>query len=263
MEKFKKILVPIDFSPVAKNAVEFANGILEKQSAEVILVNVITSESTRTMEEVNEQFRIFEAEVLKDLNFNYSFKVFNGEELPGIDLLAGLIKANHEINSDLIIMGTRAERNSDISLASALIRSVECPVLVVPDDYTEFKIKKIAFANDYKPIRESESIKPLWEFALEFGAKVYLFHVEQSTRQAVLADEAESTLEYYLDALDHEYVYIKNQDMEQAIIDFDRENNIDLLVILSRDHGSNELKSEGKLVKQLTTHAKIPVLAIS
>ena len=257
MQKLQKILIPIDFSPTAANAVRYANGIFEKHQAEVALVYINMPEYPITEDEISLRYEKFKKEVLHEVKFSYDFHVWYG------NLLNELVSAVKGQQADLVIMGSKGKRETDVSLASALIRAVECPVIVVPDHYSQYRIRKIAFANDYKPIQESEAIRPLWEFALEFGAKVFLLHLSNTKKhQLVLADDAESTLEYYLENLDHEYVYLKNDDFQQAINEYIETNKIDLLVILSRDHGRNQMKSEGRLITLLTDHAQVPVLAL-
>lgn len=257
MEKLQKILIPVDFSPVTINAVRYANGILEKLMAEVVLVYVNTHENPIIGHEISSRISAFEKKVLEDVCFSYEFEILDG------NLLNELINAIRDHEADLVIIGSRGKRRSDLSLASALIRSVYCPVIVVPEHFKEYRIHKISFANDYRPIRDSESLKPLWEFALEFGAKVYLLHVNfRNEKEPILADAAESTLEYYLDSMDHEYVYMTDHDVEHAINHYNEQNDIDLLVILSRDHGRNQLNSEGRLITHLISYAEIPILAL-
>lgn len=257
MKNLQKILIPIDFSPVALNAIRYANGILEKHLTEVTLVYVNTYEKPLKPSEIQSAFKAFEREALQHVTFYYKFKVLNG------NLLTELVNESKAREIDLVIMGTKGERASDLSLASALIRSVFCPVIVVPENFHKLHIRKIAFANDYRPIQSSEAIKPLWEFALEFRAKVYLLHINYSRKEELVpADDAESTLEYYLQSLEHEYDYLESDDVELTIHQYIEENKIDLLVILSRDHGSNQLKSEGRLIAQLTAHAAVPILAL-
>ncbi|WP_224997321.1 universal stress protein [Cesiribacter sp. SM1] len=257
MKNLRKILIPIDFSPVAVNAVRYANSILEKHLAEVVLVYVNTPHSKMEEAVIKKLFKAFEASSLKDVSFYYDFVMMNGE------LLSELVHAAELFEAELIIMGTKENRKSDLSLASALTRSVYCPVIVVPEHFNNRRIRKIAYANDYKPIRESFVFKPLWEFALEFRAKVYVLHVNQKkVEKLVPVDESESSLEYFLESIEHEWVYLTSDDMEFAINNYLKDNKIDLLVILSRDHGSNQLESEGRLVARLTAHAQIPVLIL-
>lgn len=257
MKKLQRILIPVDFTKVSANAVLYAKQIVEKLSGEILFVYVKTKEDKMGDQEIDQSFSALKTSLLQNVDFNYKFKILRGS------LLSELIKVRALFEADMVIMGSKEKRVSNVSLAAALIRSVYCPVLVVPADFTDHKIKKIVFANDYKPIKGSEAIKPLWEFALEFRSKVYLLHVNLQ-KEPVLAqdDDAENTLEYYLESLDHEYVYLKNEDVELAINQYIEKNSIDLLVILSRDHGTNQLKSEGRLITELTAHASIPILVL-
>jgi nucleotide-binding universal stress UspA family protein len=257
MKNLRKILIPIDFSPVAVNTVRYASSILEKHLAEVVLVYVNTPASKMEEGVIKKLFKVFEASNLKEVSFYYDFVLMNGELLPE------LVHAAELFDAELIIMGTKENRQFDLSLASVLTRSVYCPVIVVPEKFNNRRIKKIAYANDYKPIRESFVFKPLWEFALEFRAKVYVLHVNQKRVEKLIpVDESESSLEYFLESIDHEWVYLTSDDMEFTINNYLKENNIDLLVILSRDHGSNQLESEGRLVSRLTAHAQVPILIL-
>lgn len=257
MNKLQKILIPIDFSKVAENAVRYAAGILERQAAEVILVHVNRDEHPRSEVDIKEDFKVFQKEVLQQVNFSYNFRITKG------NLFSELVKINEELAPDYIIIGTKGNRENDLSLASALIRSVHCAVIVVPEHYKNHHIKKIVFANDYQPIQDSNAIKPLWKFALDFRAKVVLLHINHKNKEVLVPDDAaESTLEYFLQSHDHEYVYISSDDVEVAINNYLHDQKGDLLVILSRDHGSNKLKSEGKLIAQLTSYAQVPILAL-
>lgn len=257
MKNLQKILIPIDFSNVAKNAVQYANVLLQKQSAEAVLIYINRDDNPKNEIEILKDFSAFENDTLLDVTFQYQFHIGVG------NLLAALIKASNNLEPACIIVGTKGNRKADLSLVSSLIRSVDFPVIVVPENYKNHQVRKIAFANDYKPIQASEAIKPLWKFALEFRAKVDLLHINYKKKEILLPEDAsEKTLDYYLQSQEHKYVYISSDDVELAINEYIRENNIDLLVILSRDHGKNKLKSEGRLISQLTAHAQVPILAL-
>lgn len=107
--------MPIDFSSVAQNAVRHANSIAAEQSAEVMLVYISKSDSLLEEEAIQENFREFEAQTLKNAPFLYKFEVLRG------DLLKQLAKASVYYKADMVIMGLR-ERVSDFSLATELMR---------------------------------------------------------------------------------------------------------------------------------------------
>lgn len=257
MNKLKKILIPTDFSAVAINAVNYARGIFKQQPVHLSLVYINTPENFRSEQSIREEFDAFKSKALRGAPVHYDLSILYGHLLPE------LIRAESEQNPDLIIMGARNKEQSDLSLASAFIRGVSCPVVVVPEQFHRYDIDSIVFANDYQPIQDSRAIKPLWEFALEFGAKVLLLHINhKQSEQLVPADHAESTLEYYLESLEHEYVYLSSDDMEVAISHYIKANKVDMLAILTRHHDTNTLKSKGQLVAELAARAEIPVLAL-
>lgn len=107
--------MPIDFSFVAQNAVRHANSIAEQQSAEVMLVYISKSDCLQEEQAIQENFREFEAQTLKNAPFLYRFEVLRG------DLLKQLAMASVSYKADIVIMGLR-ERISDFSLAAELMR---------------------------------------------------------------------------------------------------------------------------------------------
>lgn len=257
MKKLQKILIPVDFTPVSKNAMAYAIDVLEHRPLEALFVHVKPAGSNLTDDEAEHNFNEYYREILQQATFPFHFKCTQG------NLLDELLKAKALLDADMIIMGTQGNRPSSVSVAASLVRLVYCPVIVIPEAYKNPRIGKIVFANDYKPIRSSEAIRPLWELALDNRAKVILLHVNHQREAVLLEDDmAENALEYYLDSLEHEYIYLSNEDVEQAINSYLTAHEVDLLAILSRDHGSNQLKSESRLIAQLTAYAGIPVLVL-
>lgn len=115
MKTFQKILIPIDFSDVAKNAVQHANFLGERYPAEVVLVYVNTPDKNREEQEIQETFKTFESTALKKANFYYSFEVRHG------NLLSQLANASEAHQADLVINGTK-DRVPDITFASEIMR---------------------------------------------------------------------------------------------------------------------------------------------
>lgn len=257
MKTLQKVLIPVDFTPVSDNAIAYAVNVLQHKPSEVFFVHVKTEDSALMDLELEAIFKSHYRELLDKVTFPYEFHTTDGT------LLDALLKAKAMFEADLIIMGTKGQRPTNVSLAASLVRLVYCPVMVIPESYENHQIKKIVFANDYKPIRSSEAIRPLWELALDNKAKVILLHVNLQREPVLVEDDmAESALEYYLDSLEHEYIYLSSEDVEQAINNYLVEHEVDLLAILSRDHGSNQLKSESRLIAQLTAYAGVPVLVL-
>ncbi|UII25327.1 universal stress protein [Fulvivirga maritima] len=254
MKNLKSILIPIDFTDASKNAVRYASYIFDKESVNLVIVHV-TDKTDFSQAEIENKFNTFREETLTGLP-HYEFHIYLGN--PADELL----RAADEHRSSLVIMGLKSENRKDsISIASGLMKDLDCPIIAVPDFYTDYRLKRIAYGNDFKEIRVSQVLKDVMQLALKFSSKLYVFHVNRE-KEPVLIDNSENILEYYLENIEHEYVAINDKDMENAINNYVVEQKIDLLITLSRDHGRNKSNSEGKLIYQLAENTKIPMLIL-
>ena len=243
----KKILIPIDLSDAAENAIDFALDAFSAFKPELLLIHV--KQANEDLDDLKAAFGQLENNKLIKAGVEYNFEITRGE------LLTDIQAAIDTEKPDLLVMGTTGTNGS--TLSKALVELTNCPLMLVPENYHWSKIKRIAYANDFKNIRDSTVLYPLMTLAQRTQAKVYLLHIN---RDDSVTDNAEASLEYYLEQIDHEYICITSDDIEGAIMDFIKEKDIDMLTVLLRDHGKNQLSSEGRLVKELLVHANVPVL---
>lgn len=245
----KKIIVPVDFSAASERAAQYAENVFKGQPVEIELIYVAPGESKRDKQEISRDFTEFETRVLKNSPLTYRFHIRSGA------LLDEIQKAIDEFQPAYVIMGT-----AKASLAKALVKLTDCPVIVIPDIGNKSKIKTIGYANDFNEIKVTRALEPLLDISRSFGAKVHILHV--SNDRHLTRDKAEEAIEYYLDGVEHEYVFINNEDIVGAIRDYVAKNNIDLLAVLIRDHGGNIIDSGGKLVEQLVANTEVPLLSL-
>jgi hypothetical protein len=170
-------------------------------------------------------------------------------------LLEELQKAIHSMQPTKVMIGLE-----EGSLAKAFLKLTDCPVILIPRTNSKANIKTIAYANDFMNIKDSSAFKPLLELSNAFGANVHIIHVNKG--KASPQDNAEAAIEYYLNAVKHEYYSVNSNDIVGAIQKYLSDKNIDLLTLLLRDHGSNELQTKGELVEQLVTKSNVPVLSL-
>lgn len=254
MTKLKKIVVPIDFTAASKNAVEYAQFLFRSEPANLILLHV-TTQDLFSAKEVEYAFKHFREEVMSHTK-HYEFHIYIG------DPVEQLTQALIDHDAEYVVLGTKTDdKEKQISIARSLLEGFNCPIITVPDNYTDYSLKKIAYANDFKEIKSSNVLRTVMNLALRFGAKISIFHVSRE-EQPLLVDSSENMLEYYLENIIHEYVAIKEKDMEKAISSFIKEEKADLLITLSRDHGENKLTSKGKLIYTLAENTSIPMLIL-
>lgn len=245
----KTVLIPIDFQPAAGKVLHYIERVFKDQSIKAELLYVSTPSEKRTKDEINSAFDDFEHTYLEGTKLPYHFSVAEG------NLLEEIQKKINELRPSLVAVGL-----SGNSLVKSLLKLINCPVLMIPGTSDSPAIRNIVYANDFHSIKVSSALEPLWNFAKSSRARVHIVHVTKEN--AVPTDESEGPLEYYLDHVDHEYVSIKSDDFVKAINKYATEKKIDLLTLLVRDHGNNELPSRGKFVEELLAQSKIPILSL-
>lgn len=244
----KKLLIPIDFSTASVKAVQYVEDVFKNQDYEMELIYIKpVSENGKADERIAKDFKDFEHNVLKPTGLAYNFHVLSGSVSDEIQ------KAIHKYEPAFVIMGT-----AKAALAKALVKLTDCPILFIPENCNCTSIKKIGYANDFNDIKVTEALKPLLNISRTFGSKVQLIHISKD--QELTNDKAEAAIEYYLDGVDHEYVFISSDDFVKTMRDYVARNDIDLLAVLIRDHGDNEIHSKGALVEQLVGTTNIPLL---
>ena len=246
----KTILIPIDFQPASERALHYVESVFRDRPVELQLINIVPFELKKTDEEILKNFSKFEERVLKGYPIPYRFSIINGK------LLEEIQRAVHFYRPSLVVIGT-----SGTALTKALMKLTDCPVLIIPENSEKTKIRNIVYANDFHEVKASSAFEPLLDLSKTFHAKVHIIHINKDDH--TIPDDAEPSLEYYLQLVDHEYASMKSDDLVKALQDYVHKENIDVLSVLLRDHGqNNNLSSHGKLIEELVSKADIPVLSL-
>lgn len=136
--QFKKILVPTDFSPPSKQALEVAASLARKQGAKIVVVHVMEplpahgeGQLVHSFDDVGvEKSRQDLADVVPaDTAIRCEHKLMRG------DAAAQILRAAEDTSADLIVMGTHGRTWLAHllmgSVAEDVVRRAACPVLTV------------------------------------------------------------------------------------------------------------------------------------
>jgi nucleotide-binding universal stress UspA family protein len=245
----KTILVPIDFQNASERALRYIENVFREKPVELQLVNVVSTDDKTSDEDIQKAFKEFESRALKNISIPYRFSIIRG------NLLEEIQGAIHFYQPSLVIFGT-----SGNALTKALVKLTDCPVLIIPANSKKSKIRNIVYANDFNEVKSSNAFEPLLDLSKSFAAKVHIIHINKDDH--TIPDRAEVSLEYYLQLVDHEYASMKSVDFVAALQEYVKNEDIDVLTVLLRDHGQNALSSNGKLIEELVSKAEIPVLSL-
>jgi nucleotide-binding universal stress UspA family protein len=262
MSTIKKILIPFDFTEPAIGALEYGLKFVGYQRAIAIEAIYASKAATSTAdaEEARENFNAIVASLNHKTMLPPALTIAQG------GLTETILSERNKEQADLIIMGTMGDTSADepVTNTSKLVLEADCPVLTVPYGGELDTPKEIALVLGKETIEHPTVLATLLDVSRMFNAKVHVLTIYKDSiyDEAVVVEDNEETLAYYLEHFYAEHTFEKNQDIEKGILEYIAEKNIDLLAIIPRNHADKTQPSEGRLTKLLTLHSKVPVLSL-
>ena len=277
----KKILVPTDFSEYAGNAVDFAVHTAKVLPAEITLLHSyeINSSLYTDYMGVNKQFN---QTILNESKEKLASLKKDIEEKSGMvvdtsisteSLQDAITKSTEEEKFDLIVMGTLGASGIKEKLwgsrtATAISKS-KIPVIAIPDEYEWKKPQQILFATN-----QFEKDPAILDFIFELAGlymanvQVAVFTDEEGDKAGTFLDHKNKISEYEAflkenyneETLTSAHLYGEN--FEETLQDFIKENNMDMLVMVTYPHKFwNRIFNPSK-TKKMSYNTKVPLLAI-
>lgn len=259
MKTISTILVPFDFSEVALNALKYAIHFIENDDqAKIILAHVeegeITEENKEKLDQVVQAFGT-------SLRHPIIPVVVKGK------MIDALLHIQDETPIDLVVMGTCPDYNTCNlqTKTSEFVLIAKCPVIVIPNGYTQTSVKKIALIIDKEKIHNNKLLGVLLDVSRRFNAIVNVLTVVNSDEHYGYTEndeKNENDIIYYLENFYSHHAFIEDTDIVHGLFNYVEDNDIDLVAILPKNHAQTPVTSEGKLTKALSQQTKVPLLAI-
>lgn len=270
----KAILASTDFSKTARNAIEYAVEIAKRTKARLILFHAYHATVVPAEVPIVIPAEEFEQEALKSLEkIKRSIHRKHGNKL-SIECICRYGFPVDEINRfvtghkiDLVVMGMEGSgyltEKLIGSITTAVINGSKCPVLAI-DRYVKFKnIKKIALACDYNKISKKTIFDPIKLFAQLFKSHVYILNVvKDKTKPAISKAVSGIRLNHSFDGIPHSFHSVASEDVIKGINDFVRQEKVDLVVMIPRNHSFFQGLFKEAHTKKMAFHSKVPLLAI-
>ncbi len=262
MNTIKKILVPTDFSGSAKKALGYVTQLIRlDKKLEVYFLHTLTNGISKDhLAQTEQELKQIEQQIPQTSKWACHCLIRTG------NLIETILRTQQQYHIDLIVMGTAGlieNRAVAESNTSHLALEAQCPVLVVPEQAASFNIKHIALAIDLEAFDDSFALGIVHTLARWYNAKVHVLTINKYESDALPSKQkVEDMLEYYFDNLDYHYAFPYNADIEKGITNYIIDKKIDMLAILPRTHAKNSKPSEGRLIKLLTLHTKVPMLCV-
>jgi len=275
----KKILLPTDFSDNSWNAIKYALQLFKDQECNFVLLNTYTpiiyqfeylqssaaqfgpvdtlkESSQKGLDELQEN-------ILSE--FNNPKHVFT--KISSFNSLTTEIDDLYTNNiMDIIVMGTKgASGVAGVLFGSNtihVIKNAKCPVMAIPSDFSFETPHEILFPTDYEIEYQAKHLKPIIEIAQNHISRVNIMHVYTSNDLTEAQQKNKSILETSIKNIAHLFHDIKNQNVPEAITNFQLKARINLLVMINNKHSFFENLFFKSTIKQIGFHLNIPFLVI-
>lgn len=245
----KRIFVPTDFSSTSDSAIEYAARLAVTSNASLILFHAFSFPIVNTYNAEILAVPMDDVRISCEVNLNdLKSKILDSYPSLNIETVCHLGFPKDEIDTylsekkvDLMIMGMKeADFLTEKLLGStttSLLENKHCPVLLVRENSTFKMIRKIALAYD-----EAMEMNPLVEQRLNLIVDVFKPHicflrVVPNQDKMSVPDTIES-INYHaaLTNVSYSFHIEVEEDVTKGINRFVEENQVDLVVMMPREH---------------------------
>ena len=257
----KDFIIPVDFSETSLNAVRYAADMLSgKPESHVILYNMFKHEDDSAMA----------GSYLESLKAELEQKEVSNIELVkelGSDLIDNLGRLAYQKTAEMIIMGiTEKEEWRQLLLGSNTVRMAEtsvCPVMIVPPHAKFDGINNIAMTSDFKNVVETTPVLAIKTILELFSAQLHIVNVDNEHYVSLTEeylDERGKMQKLFLD-FNPEFYFIGINDFYEAIDEFVKSKNIDMIIVMPKNHRFINSIFSTSHTKKLAFHSPVPILA--
>ncbi|MTI32585.1 universal stress protein [Xanthovirga aplysinae] len=275
----KKILVPTDFSPFSDYGLHMAVHIAKVIGpVRIYLLNIIPPPvitgffPSSDMAEIEES-RVYVAALhhankkrLKRQMDEYQDFGVPIRTVIMIDHISdGLERFITQHHIDMVVMGTSRESTLDEYFlgnhTEQLMRIASCPVITVKKPIKDFHIKNILLGIDLKSEWKSQ-LSLIRDFSAIFQAELHLLNIcEIDEDQKEISQQLEKiAIQNHLESYSINVKYEENK--EAGLIRFARENQCDMIVLLSHQRSAIQHFFMGSISEDLVKYTDLPVMSI-
>ncbi|MCB9282867.1 MAG: universal stress protein [Lewinellaceae bacterium] len=263
----KNLLVPTDFSPNARHALEYAIAIANRMGCHIHLLHtyklpskagMFISVDQYVMEDIRPDMHKWEEEVREKLDGSASISSSILRDSP----VHGILQTAEEESIDLIVMGTQgASGLKEVFLGSttgSVLQQARVPLLAIPGGAQLRPVKTIVLAVDDLDIPSPQVLEPLVRFAKSFGARIMVYHLEKEVDAGI-----DPSVDLFLGGVEHSFHYeMQQKELNDCINDFVNDQQADLLCMIRRPKGFFERLFRGSVTQKKVFNSPVPLLVL-
>ncbi|MFK7812971.1 MAG: universal stress protein [Maribacter sp.] len=274
-----RVLLPTDFSDNSFEAIRYALLLLKDVECEFSLLHTYMPPIYHTEYLVGSPGQIGLGDVIKEaavsnldklqkrLEDQYKNNKHSFESYTRLNTLPNEVNEMvEEKKIDLIVMGTKGATGAQEILFGThtvhIIKKAKCPVIAIPPNFVYEVPKEILFPTDYEVDFKSEPLDILLKIAKQHISSIEVLHVSYGYDLSKKQQENKKSLDGVLQNVAHLFHNQPNQEVIQAINNFQLKHKMNLLVMVQNKHTFVERLFIEPVIKKIGFHITIPFMVI-
>lgn len=267
----RTIFLPTDFSPKSENAMKYAVDMYGEEPMHYVLIHsydipyqpneVIISSILETLKADVEKHLDIQEQKLNSLFHNPGNIV---TKRMGVGSVVDMINYNEDMNPDFVVMGTKGHSRTSGSYMIGsntlqVIKSVDVPILIIPEDRSYSPLQRIVFGSDLKALNE-EVIRPLNRVLDRTNASLTVVHVGELTEQS--KEQSIRELDQLMGDRMTSFIQINSSEIVEGLRRTTRDNEADLLVLVDRRKNFFQRIFHKSVTKKVGWKTEVPMLIL-
>jgi nucleotide-binding universal stress UspA family protein len=272
----KNILLLTDFSDNAQNAINYAMEFFKGGTYNFFLLNVqkvsnyttgdlMTSTATTSVyDTIIKDPKVALNNMIKKLENDYKDENYSFETICDYDSFISAINQTIKLKSiDLIVMGSNGTTGAKEVIFGSntinVIRNVDCPVLVIPQDYKYNGLNSIVFATNADEKFNRKPLKPLLHIVFKFNSELNILTLEKDEIINSFKEEKVKMDEFFK-GINLSFYAIENVPADIAIDSFVQIKQVDLTATIINKESFFKRLISGSATDEITYNSRVPLL---
>jgi len=269
----KKIVVATDFSPTAFNAAKYAAYMAMAVKAELTLFHVyaIPAVYSEMPTAVNtEEMRLVAEKKMNELVAQLKAETRGWVQAQTEIRMGGFYQELKSVCEYLqpyaVVMGNRSTTTKERLLfgnyAVYAMKHLPWPLITVPPSAAFLAVRKIGLVCDLDKATDDTPIDEIKMMVHDFKAELHVLNIGKERIFDPNTVFEPDRIQNILEDLRPIYDYVTDANTDECILQFAKENNIDLLLILPKRASFFETLVHKNNIKHFVLHSHVPVMAL-
>lgn len=269
----KKIIAATDFSDASFNAISYAAHLAVATGSDLYLLHVhllnqdafpllLTSDKEGSRRLLIHELNKCRDKLMNEIHAKTCINIILREG----DFIDELQQVCTELHPYLVVIGsgsnTVAERLLFGSNALVAMKELMWPLIVVPLQAAFTEIKNIGFSFDFENVRNTTPFNKIKALKEDFGAQLHVIHLSEQEEYNTEIVQTAKALSAIVSNPAPIYHFVAGNNDSEKLISCAVENNIDLLIIVPKQHDLIYRLLHKSISKSILLHSIVPLLIL-